>query len=46
MDRLAGGNRARRAVDTSDDAVRALLAAYETESRRFAEATRQYHLYE
>jgi uncharacterized protein YbbC (DUF1343 family) len=45
MDRLAGDGRARRAVDTSDAAVRALLAAYADESRRFAASTRQYRLY-
>jgi uncharacterized protein YbbC (DUF1343 family) len=45
MDRLAGGERARRAVDASDDAVRALLAAHEAESRAFAAAARRYHLY-
>jgi uncharacterized protein YbbC (DUF1343 family) len=45
MDRLAGSDRARRAVDTGDDAVRALLATYERESRAFAESSRRYHLY-
>jgi uncharacterized protein YbbC (DUF1343 family) len=45
VDRLAGSDRARQAVDSSDEAVRALLAAYEAESQRFAAATRAYHLY-
>jgi uncharacterized protein YbbC (DUF1343 family) len=46
VDRLAGGERVRRAVDASDDAVRALLAAHEAESRQFAEGVRKYHLYQ
>jgi uncharacterized protein YbbC (DUF1343 family) len=45
VDRLAGGERVRRAVDASDDAVRALLERHEAESRRFEGATRRYHLY-
>jgi uncharacterized protein YbbC (DUF1343 family) len=45
MDRLAGSDRARKAVDASDEAVHALLATYERESRTFAESARRYHLY-
>ncbi len=45
IDRLAGDERARRAVDTSDDAVRQLLDAYAAESQAFAAQTRPYHLY-
>jgi len=45
MDRLAGSDRARKAVDASDEAVHALLATYERESRTFAGAARRYHLY-
>jgi uncharacterized protein YbbC (DUF1343 family) len=45
MDRLAGDERARRAVDAGDAAVTALLAAWREESRRFAAEARPYHLY-
>lgn len=44
-DRLAGSDRMRRAVERGDDAVRALLATYAEESRRFAAAARAYQLY-
>ena len=45
MDRLAGDDRARRAVEAGDDAVAALLRAWAAESRRFAAEARPYHLY-
>jgi uncharacterized protein YbbC (DUF1343 family) len=44
-DRLAGSDRMRRAVEAGDDAVRALLAAYGEESRRFEAESRAYRLY-
>jgi uncharacterized protein YbbC (DUF1343 family) len=44
-DRLAGSERMRRAVEAGDDAVRALLATYGEESRRFEAASRAYRLY-
>jgi uncharacterized protein YbbC (DUF1343 family) len=45
MDRLAGDERARRAVEAGDDAVAALLRTWADESRRFAAEARPYHLY-
>jgi uncharacterized protein YbbC (DUF1343 family) len=44
-DRLAGSARMRQAVDGSDDAVRALLAAWDAEARGFEQATRPYRIY-
>ena len=46
MDRLAGSDRARLAVERGDAAVTALLRALDAESRAFAEATRRYRIYE
>jgi uncharacterized protein YbbC (DUF1343 family) len=44
-DRLAGSARMRRAVDASDDAVRALLAEWDAEARRFEATTRAVRIY-
>lgn len=44
-DQLAGDGRLRAAVDASDDAVRALLAAWETEAAAFARATAGARIY-
>jgi uncharacterized protein YbbC (DUF1343 family) len=46
MDRLAGSDRARLAVDRGDAAVAALLRTLDAESRAFAESTRRYRIYE
>lgn len=45
MDRLAGSDRARRAVESGDAAVAALLNTWDAESRRFAAGARPYWIY-
>ena len=44
-DRLAGGDRMRRAVEAGDGAVAALLRTYAEEARRFEAEARPYRLY-
>jgi uncharacterized protein YbbC (DUF1343 family) len=45
LDRLAGGDRLRRAVDSSDEAVEALLRDFRAESAVFERAVAPYRLY-
>lgn len=45
MDRLSGGDRLRRAVQASDDAVAAVLGTFQTESADFAQQVSPYRLY-
>jgi uncharacterized protein YbbC (DUF1343 family) len=45
IDRLSGSARLREAVDTSDEAVAALLATYAREAEAFAQAIAPYRLY-
>ena len=45
MDRLNGGERLRKAVETSDEAVAALLATFSTEAATFAQQVMPYRLY-
>jgi len=45
IDRLSGSDRLRKAVETSDAAVTALLASFRSESARFAEQVMPYRLY-
>ncbi|MCU0616574.1 MAG: DUF1343 domain-containing protein [Gemmatimonadaceae bacterium] len=45
IDRLAGGDRLRKAVDTSDEAVESLLRDFRAESAAFEQAVARYRLY-
>jgi uncharacterized protein YbbC (DUF1343 family) len=45
VERLAGSRRVREAVESGDDAVRALLADFARESAQFARESAKYHIY-